>query len=112
MSLFQLLEGSWGEKNDLAKKLEEVEGIVLERDRIISSLTLGGSSDAIVEKKLIEASFPTSEVIIDKKAPKKRRSKTKKKLKNKVPLETPIRASPIPEGKISSFVPIFHFCNT
>ncbi|KAK1587603.1 hypothetical protein Q3G72_014685 [Acer saccharum] len=47
----------------------------------------------------------------DDKASKKRRSKKKNKLKNKVPLETPICASPIPEGKISSFVPICHFCN-
>ena len=37
-----------GEKNALAKKLREVEGFVLERDRIISSLTLGGSSDLVV----------------------------------------------------------------
>ncbi|KAK0580943.1 hypothetical protein LWI29_007938 [Acer saccharum] len=64
-----------GEKNSLAKKLREVEGIVLEKDRIISSLSLGGSSNAVVEEKLIEASFPTSEVIVEKKAPKKRRSK-------------------------------------
>ena len=33
-----------GEKNALAKKLREVEGIVLKRDRIISSLTLAGLS--------------------------------------------------------------------
>ena len=85
-----------GEKNAFVKKLREVEGIVLERDRIISSLTLGGSSDVVVEEKLIEASLPTSEVIVDKKDPKKRCSKTKNKLKNKVPLETPICASPIP----------------
>ncbi|KAK0603667.1 hypothetical protein LWI29_007325 [Acer saccharum] len=101
-----------GKKNALTKKLREVEGIVLEKDRIISSLTLGGSSDAVVKEKLIEASLLTSEVIVDKKAPKNRRSKTKNKLKNKVPLETPICASPIIEGKISSFVPICHFCNT
>ena len=100
-----------GEKNALAKKLEVVEGIVLEKDRIISSLSLGSSSNVVVEEKLIEASLPTSEDIV-KKAPKKRRSKTKNKLKNKVPLETPTCASPIPEGKISSFVPICHFCNT
>ena len=48
-----------GEKNDLAKKLREVEGFVLERDRIISSLTLGGSSDFVVEEILIEVSLPT-----------------------------------------------------
>ena len=59
-----------GEKNAIAKKLREVEGFVLERDRIISNLTLGGSSDAVVEEKLIEASLLTSEVIVDKKAPK------------------------------------------
>ena len=82
------------EKNAIAKKLREVEGFVLERDKIIFSLTLGGSSDAVVEEKLIKASLPTSEVIIDKKAPKKRRSKTKNKLKNRVPLETPICDSP------------------
>ena len=41
------------EKNAFDKKLREVEGIVLERDKIISSLTLGGSSDAVVEEKLI-----------------------------------------------------------
>ena len=99
-------------KNALAKKLREVEGFVLKRDMIISSLTLGGSSDAVVEEKLIEASLPTSEVLVEKKAPKKRRSKTKNKLKNKVPLETPICASPIPEDKISSFVPKCYFCNT
>ena len=89
-----------GEKNALAKKLREVEGIVLEKERIISSLSLGGISDAVVEEKLIEASLPTSEVVVDKKSPKKRRSKTKNKLKNKVPLETPICASPTLEGKI------------
>ncbi|KAK0582299.1 hypothetical protein LWI29_023877 [Acer saccharum] len=77
-----------GEKNALAKKLREVEGFVLERDRIISSLTLGGSSDLVVEEKLIVASLPTSKVIVDKKAPKKRCSNTKNKLMNKVPLET------------------------
>ncbi|KAK1553352.1 hypothetical protein Q3G72_033522 [Acer saccharum] len=33
-----------GEKNALAKKLREVEEIILEKDRIISSLTLGGLS--------------------------------------------------------------------
>ncbi|KAK0603638.1 hypothetical protein LWI29_007085 [Acer saccharum] len=47
-----------------------------------------------------------------KKAPKKRRSKKKNKLKNKVPLETPTCPPPPPEGKISPFVPICHFCNT
>ncbi|KAK0582839.1 hypothetical protein LWI29_030183 [Acer saccharum] len=88
-----------GEKNALAKKLREVEGFVLERDRIISSLTLGGSSDLVVEEKLIEASLPISEVIVDKKAPKKRHSKTKNKLKNKVPLETPICASLTPKAR-------------
>ena len=66
----------------------------------------------VVEEKLLVASLPTSKVVVDKKAPKKRRSKTKNKLKNKVPLETPICASPTPEGKISPFVPICHFCNT
>ena len=91
-----------GEKNALSKKLREVEGFVLERDRIISSLTLGGSSDLVVEEKLIKASLPTSEVIVDKKAPKKRCSKTKNKLKKKVPLEAPICVSPTPEGKLSS----------
>ena len=96
-----------GEKNAFAKKLREVEGIVLKRDKIISSLTLGGSSDLLVEEKLIEASLPTSEDIVDKKAPKKRRSKTKNKLRNKAPLKTPICASSTPEGKISSFVPIY-----
>ncbi|KAK0577855.1 hypothetical protein LWI29_001209 [Acer saccharum] len=101
-----------GEKNALAKKLSEVEGIVLEKDRIISNLSLGSSCDMVVEERLIEASLPTSEVIVEDKAPKKRRSKKKNKLKNKVPLETPICASPISEGKISSFVPICHFCNT
>ena len=40
-----------------------------------------------------------------------RRSKTKNKLKNKVPIETPICASLTLEGKISSFVPICHFRN-
>ena len=77
-------------------------------------MSLGGSINVVVEEKLIEASLPTSEEIVnvDKKAPKKRHSKTKNKLKNKVPLETPICASPIPEGKIYSFVPIYHFCNT
>ncbi|KAK0580044.1 hypothetical protein LWI29_035573 [Acer saccharum] len=101
-----------GEKNALAKKLREVEGFVLERDRIISSLTLGGSSNLVVEEKLIVASLPTSKVVVDKKAPKKRCSNTKNKLKNKVPLETPICPPPPPEGKISPFVPICHFCNT
>ncbi|KAK0591917.1 hypothetical protein LWI29_010240 [Acer saccharum] len=101
-----------GEKNALAKKLREVEGFVLERDRIISSLTLGGSSDLVVEEKLIVASLPTSKVVVHKKAPKKRHSKKKNKLKNKVPLETPICPPPPPEGKISPFVPICHFCNT
>ena len=90
----------------LPKKLREVEGFVLERDIIISSLTLRGSTDAIVEEKLIEASLLTSEVIVDKKASKKRHFKTKNKWKKKVPFETPICASPIPEGKISFFVPI------
>ena len=84
-----------GEKNALAKKLREFEGFVLERDRIISSLNLGGSSDLVVEEKLIVVSLPKSKVVVDKKAPKKRCSKTKNKLKNKVPLETPICASPV-----------------
>ena len=103
-----------GEKNAIAKKLSEVEEVVLERDRIISNLKLGGSSDAVVEEKLIEASLPTSEVVVDKKAPKKRRSKIKNKVKNKVLLDTSTSTcvSPIPEGKISPFVPICHFCNT
>ncbi|KAK1564839.1 hypothetical protein Q3G72_012679 [Acer saccharum] len=101
-----------GEKNALAKKLCEVEGIVLKKDRIISNLSLGSSSDTVVEEKLIEASLPTSEVIVEEKAPKKRRSKKKNKLNNKVPLETPICTSPTPKGKISHFVPICHFCNT
>ncbi|KAK0594620.1 hypothetical protein LWI29_027959 [Acer saccharum] len=79
------------EKNAIEKKLCEVE---------------------VVEEKLIEASLPTSEAIIEEKAPKKRRSKKKNKLKNKVPLETPICPPPPPEGKISPFVPICHFCNT
>ena len=48
-----------GEKNALAKKLREVEGFFLERDRIISSLTLGGSSDFVVEEILIGVSLPT-----------------------------------------------------
>ncbi|KAK1578394.1 hypothetical protein Q3G72_029931 [Acer saccharum] len=65
------------------RELREVEGFVLERDRIISSLTLGGSSDLVVEEKLIETSLSTNEVIVNKKAPKKIRSKTKSKLKNK-----------------------------
>ena len=63
-----------GEKNALAKKLREVEGFVLERDMVISSLTLGGSSNLVVEEKLLGASLPTSKVVVDKKAPKKRRS--------------------------------------
>ncbi|KAK1554142.1 hypothetical protein Q3G72_008355 [Acer saccharum] len=100
------------EKNAFAKKLCEVEGIVLEKDMIISNMNLGSSSDTVVEEKLIEASLPTSEAIIEEKAPKKRHSKKKNKLKNKVPLETPICPPPPPEGKISSFVPICHFCNT
>ena len=102
------------EKNAIAKKLREVEEVVLERDRIISNLKLGGLSDAVVEEKLIEASLPTSKVVVDKKAPKKRRSKIKNKAKNKVLLDTSTSTcvSPIPEGKISSFVPICHFCNT
>ncbi|KAK4840587.1 hypothetical protein QYF36_013079 [Acer negundo] len=64
----------FGEKNALAKKLKEVEGVVLERVRIISNLSLGDSSVLVVEEKLIEASLPTSEenVIVDKKALKKR----------------------------------------
>ena len=33
-----------GEKNALAKKLSEGEGIVLEKDRIISSLSLGAQT--------------------------------------------------------------------
>ena len=89
-----------------------LEKLVLERDRVISSLTLEGSSAAVVEEKLIEASLPTSKVVVDKKAPKKRRSKIKNKVKNKVPLDTSTCVSPIPEGKISSFVPVCHFCNT
>ncbi|KAK4843300.1 hypothetical protein QYF36_006552 [Acer negundo] len=91
-----------GEKNALAKKVREVEEIILKRDRIISSLSLGGSSDSVVKDKLTEASLPSSEkiFIIDKKAPKIRRSKTKNKLKNKVHLETLICASLTPEGKI------------
>ena len=68
------------EKNALDKKLCEVEGIVLEKDMIISNLSLGSSSDAVVEEKLIKASFPTSEVIDEKKALKKRRSKKKKQV--------------------------------
>ena len=103
-----------GEKNAIAKKLSEVEEVVLERDRIISNLKLGGLSDAVVEEKLIEASLPTSKVVVDKKAPKKRRSKIKNKAKNKVLLDTSTSTcvSPIPEGNISHFVPICHFCNT
>ncbi|KAK0593610.1 hypothetical protein LWI29_017380 [Acer saccharum] len=101
-----------GEKNALAKKLCEVEGMVLEKDMIISNMSLGSSSDTIVEEKLIAASLPTSEVIVEEKAPKKRRSKKKNKLKNKVPLETLICVSSTSEGKISPFVPICHFCNT
>ena len=102
------------EKNAITKKLSEVEEVVLERDRIISNLKLGGLSDAVVEEKLIEASLPTSKVVVDKKAPKKRRSKIKNKAKNKVLLDTSTSTcvSPIPEGKISPFVPICHFCNT
>ncbi|KAK0604974.1 hypothetical protein LWI29_021490 [Acer saccharum] len=100
------------EKNALDKKLCEVEGILLEKDRNISNMNLGSSSVAVVEEKLIEVSLPTSEAIIEEKAPKKRRSKKKNKLKNKVPLETPICPPPPPEGKISLFVPICHFCNT
>ena len=46
------------EKNVFAKKLREVEGIVLENERIISSLSLGGLSDFVVEEKIIEASLP------------------------------------------------------
>ncbi|KAI9192712.1 hypothetical protein LWI28_026892 [Acer negundo] len=42
-----------GEKNALVKKLREVEGVVLDRDRIISSFSLGDSSDLVVEKKPI-----------------------------------------------------------
>ncbi|KAK0598776.1 hypothetical protein LWI29_037890 [Acer saccharum] len=42
-----------GEKNALAKKLSEVESIVLEKDRIISSLSLRGSSDTVVKEMLI-----------------------------------------------------------
>ncbi|KAK1582204.1 hypothetical protein Q3G72_012788 [Acer saccharum] len=100
------------EKNAIDKKLCEVEGILLEKDRIISNMNLGSSSVAVVEEKLIEASLPTSEAIIEEKASKKRRSKKKNKLKNKVPLETPICPPPPPEGKISPFIPICHFCNT
>ncbi|KAK0607415.1 hypothetical protein LWI29_014626 [Acer saccharum] len=100
------------EKNAIEKKLCEVEGILLEKDRIISNMNLESSSVAAVEEKLIEASLPTSEAIIEEKAPKKRRSKKKNKLKNKVPLETPTCPPPPPEGKISPFVPICHFCNT
>ncbi|KAK0604511.1 hypothetical protein LWI29_016360 [Acer saccharum] len=100
------------EKNAIEKKLCEVEGILLEKDRIISNMNLESTSVAVVEEKLIEASLPTSEAIIEEKAPKKRRSKKKNKLKNKVPLETPICPPPPPEGKISPFVPICHFCNT
>ncbi|KAK0588538.1 hypothetical protein LWI29_002284 [Acer saccharum] len=101
------------EKNAIEKKLCEVEGIFLEKDRIISNMNLESSSVAVVEEKLIEASLPTSEAIIEEKAPKKRRSKKRNKLKNKVPLETPIcPPPPPPEGKISHFVPICHFCNT
>ncbi|KAK0571758.1 hypothetical protein LWI29_021059 [Acer saccharum] len=100
------------EKNAIEKKLCDVEGILLEKDRIISNMNLESSSVAVVEEKLIEASLPTSEAIIEEKAPKKRRSKKKNKLKNKVPLETPTCPPPPPEGKISPFVPICHFCNT
>ncbi|KAK0595903.1 hypothetical protein LWI29_010946 [Acer saccharum] len=100
------------EKNAIEKKLCEVEGILLEKDRIISNMNLESSSVTVVEEKLIEASLPTSEAIIEEKAPKKRRSKKKNKLKNKVPLETPICPPPPPEGKISPFVPICHFYNT
>ncbi|KAK0606081.1 hypothetical protein LWI29_033949 [Acer saccharum] len=71
------------EKNAIEKKLCEVEGILLEKDRIISNMNLESSSVAVVEEKLIEASLPTSEAIIEEKAPKKRRSKKKNKLKNK-----------------------------
>ena len=86
------------EKSAIAKKLREVEGIVLEKDRIISSLSLDGSNNLVVEEKLIEASLPTSEeiAIVDVKAPKKRCSKKKNKLKNKVPIETPICDPPTP----------------
>ena len=48
----------------LPRSLEKLKGLflkgfVLERDRIISSLTLGGSSDFVVEEILIEVSLPT-----------------------------------------------------
>ena len=48
-----------GEKNALAKKLEEVEGIVLEKDRIISSLSLGGSSN------VVETNYSMSRINLD-----------------------------------------------
>ncbi|KAK0587081.1 hypothetical protein LWI29_016995 [Acer saccharum] len=89
------------EKNAIEKKLCEVEGILLEKDRIISNMNLESSSVAVVEEKLIEASLPTSEAIIEEKAPKKRRSKKKNKLKNKVPLETPICPPPPSEENAS-----------
>ncbi|KAK0606214.1 hypothetical protein LWI29_035265 [Acer saccharum] len=55
------------EKNAIEKKLCEVEGIVLEKDRIISNMNLESSSVAVVEEKLIEVSLPTSEAIIEEK---------------------------------------------
>ncbi|KAK0576038.1 hypothetical protein LWI29_010995 [Acer saccharum] len=48
------------EKNAIEKKLCEVEGTLLEKDRIIFNMNLGSSSVAVVEEKLIEASLPTS----------------------------------------------------
>ncbi|KAK0580420.1 hypothetical protein LWI29_001779 [Acer saccharum] len=72
------------------------------------------SSDESSNEEELKYHFLQSEdhVIVDKIAPKKRRSKTKIKSKNKVPIETPICPPPPPEGKISPFVPICHFCNT
>ncbi|KAK0570375.1 hypothetical protein LWI29_000206 [Acer saccharum] len=55
------------EKNAIEKKLCEVEGILLEKDRIISNMNLESSSVGVVEEKLIEASLPTSEAIIKEK---------------------------------------------
>ena len=48
------------EKSGLSKKLKEVEEIALEKDKIISSLSQGGSNEFVIKEKLIEASLPTS----------------------------------------------------
>ncbi|KAK0601123.1 hypothetical protein LWI29_021421 [Acer saccharum] len=98
------------EKEDLIKI--QVDEFVATTRRLLHEKNALDKKLCEVEEKLIEASLPTSEAIIEEKAPKKRRSKKKNKLKNKVPLETPICASPTPEGKISPFVPICHFYNT